>query len=502
LSDAHDPLESLPPRARDLAHRTLAWCDLWWDEAAGLARAPDAAGFAGPGVPAGPLHLVPQSAWYAFGLLLRDAHEGGDRARAVRVLETLLALQYDEPGAVWNGTFARFPESPRPPRDGAVIWADYDPNWRQFIGTCFLQILARFPGALPAGLVAGMEGALRRAVEGEPRDRVHASYANIALMKAYLEVEAGARLGEPGWLRSGEALARAVVERFDAHGAFEEYNSPTYYGIDLFALALWAGSRSPLLAREGPRLARALWRDLARWYHAGLRNLCGPYTRTYGMDLSGYVAQISLWLWRELGTEHAPLPPLDRAAEHGHDFFIGPLIAALGTPLPDDARGAFLAFPGPHAARQRICDQPVREATGWLDERWMAGAERCGADLSWWDQYVAATLHWRHPDGGVCWLALRAPGPIAACADREGLALAWDDAAPREAVATLHLPGDAQPAARAPASGVWQGVWHLPGLALEIAGERLAAETGGSRLRLRSTVRDGVNGIWLRLVPG
>jgi hypothetical protein len=210
---------------------------------------------------------------------------------------------------------------------------------------------------------------------------------------------------------------------------------------------------------------------------------------------------LSLWLWRELGAGHAPLPPLDRVAEHGHDFFIGPLLAVLETELPDDARGAFLAFPGPHAARQRVCDAPVREATGWLDATWMAGAERCGADLSWWDQYVAATLHWRAPSGGVCWLALRAPGPLAARADREGIALDWEGAAPREATATLCVPGvSGEDLARAtgPSS------WRLPGLGLELAGERLSAsaEAGTVRVRLRSTLRDGVNGIRLRVVPG
>jgi hypothetical protein len=130
----------------------------------------------------------------------------------------------------------------------------------------------------------------------------------------------------------------------------------------------------------------------------------------------------------------------------------------------------------------------------------MAGAERCGADLSWWDQYVLATLHWRHPGGGVGWLALRAPGPIAARADRQGLALCWDDAEPREVRATLHVPDGKTLARPAPV----QGPWRLPGLALELACDRLvvAEQPDGRSVRLRSVLRDGVNGIWLRVVPG
>ena len=59
------------------------------------------------------------------------------------VIEALLALQYDQTGAVWHGTFARFAEWPEPTAE-AVEWDDYDPNWRQFLGTTWLVILREF----------------------------------------------------------------------------------------------------------------------------------------------------------------------------------------------------------------------------------------------------------------------------------------------------------------------------------------------------------------------
>lgn len=487
-------LEALSPRARDLALRTLAWGDRLWDEPAGLPQAPRGAGFSGPGVPEGPLHLVPQGGWYAFGLLLRSGGNGGDRLRAVRVLETLLSLQYEEPGAAWDGTFARFAESPRPPRQGAVVWSDFDPNWRQFLGTTFLLILECFGDGLPEALVAALERSVRRAVQGEPPDRVAPSYANIALLHASLQVEAGARLGEPAWLRAGESLAAAVVERFDRHGAFDEYNSPTYYGIDWLGLSLWSRSRaSPRLASEGRRLAAALWRDQARWYHAGLANACGPYTRSYGMDLRRYVSILSLFLWRELGAEHAPLPPLDEAAEHGHDFFLGALVAALGSPIPDEAREDFVRFRGPRSVRQRIVDEPLREATGHLEADWMAGAEHCDADLSWWDQYQGATLHWRQPNGDVGWLSLRAPGPVRAFADATGVHLDWDDGQPREGVLRLSTSQGQRPMGRDPA-------WRLPGLTLQIVGTVVEARGEGGA-RIRSATRDDRATLELRVLP-
>ena len=92
-------IDALPPHRAALARETLAWGDRFWDDARALIQAP-------PGANAGDAHLVPQSAWYAYGLLLRN--EGADRRRALGCLEALLDLQYDEPGTPWHGTFARF----------------------------------------------------------------------------------------------------------------------------------------------------------------------------------------------------------------------------------------------------------------------------------------------------------------------------------------------------------------------------------------------------------
>ena len=69
---------------------------------------------------------------------------------------------------MWHGTFARFAEWPEPAAD-AVEWDDYDPNWRQFLGTTWLVILARLRGSrLPSTTVEGIDRSLRFCVEGEP----------------------------------------------------------------------------------------------------------------------------------------------------------------------------------------------------------------------------------------------------------------------------------------------------------------------------------------------
>ncbi|MGH0036971.1 MAG: hypothetical protein ACQGVK_18240 [Myxococcota bacterium] len=494
-------LERLSPASADLARRTLRWCDTFWDEERGLPRVPDAAGYSGPGVPEGTLHLVPQSAWLAFGLLLRRDPETRDVERALRILRELVALQYDKPGKPWHGSFARFAESPVP-RKGAVEWLDYDPNWRQFLGTAFIATLHCFGPLLPDELVDALDEALVLTVEGEPPDRVAPSYSNIALLRAFLEVEVGARGGRLEWVSRGEALARAVGERFDRHGVFEEYNSPTYYGLDLFALALWRGlSSSPWLRNEGSRLEAALWRDVARWYHPGLRNLCGPYSRTYGMDMNAYVSLLGLWIWAGLGPECAPLPPLEPDAEHGHDFFLGSLVAVLGAAVPEVARGAFAGAVSPRTVRQRISDEPSRTATATFEPGWMAGAEESTLDLSGWEQYVAVTLHWRHPGGEVAWLAVRAPGPSQARAVKSGLRIEWP--APERA------DGEGPLVVRIRARGVAESDfsgdrWRLPGLELGVETvlelDALSIRPSGAKLSFRRPRPGTSAGLGLRVI--
>lgn len=448
------------PDPSGLASETLAWSEQWFDPDRQLLWNPPGAF---EGMPERSLHLVPQSAWYAVGLLARDAP--GDVGRAHGVLGALCDLQYDEPGTVWHGTFARFAEWPHP-TVGAVEWEDYDPNWRQFCGTTFAVILHRLGDAIEADLRSRLEHAIDLAVVGEPSGRVEPGYTNIALMKAWLEADAGVRRGDPLLAAAGETLGGSVVRLHDHHGTFEEYNSPTYYGIDLYALALWrALPPTDWFGTEGARLEVALWRDTARWYHAGLRNLCGPYTRSYGMDLHDYVGLVGLWAWAGAGRDLAPVPDLDDAFEHGHDLCLGPVVALLGAPLPEEMAAALAGFPGEHVVRQLVTDDPERVATAWLHDRVMAGGERHAGGWSAGWQYHPVTAHWAAPDGGVGWLRGLHDGPTPADADPGTLRLTAHPNRAKGAVPVsfrVRAPG-VDPGA------VTAGRWRLPGLDVQVA---------------------------------
>lgn len=353
-----------------------SWADQFYDEERGLLWNPP--GSFDDVIQPLSVHMVPQSAWYAVGLLMRGEH---DRAR--RVIDELVALQYDEPGTVWHGTFARFAETPDP-REGAVEWVHYDPNWRQFIGTTFRLIELEF------GL--DLHEPIALAIAGEPRDRVSPRYTNIALMKA--------------WLESDESFAESIVTEFSQTGAFAEYNSPTYYGIDLYALALWrVHPPTPRFREWAVAVERDLWRDIARWYHPGLRNLCGPFSRAYGMDMSAYVALLGLWL------PDPVVPELEAPFAHSHDLLLAPVVELLGRHTEP------LAFES-GLVSQRIDDDRV--ATGWLGDDAMFGGEDGGAHRAE-GQYHPATAHWRGGGGWCEWLRVRSPHHLDALVPERGV---------------------------------------------------------------------------------
>jgi hypothetical protein len=423
--------------------------DRWWDDEAGLLWNPPGS-FEGA-VDARSVHMVRETAWYAIGLLRRDAP--GDRARAHTALTAVVGQQYDEPGAPWHGTFVRFPESP-PPGPGAVEWVDYDPNWRQFLGSALAVAITDFD--VPPALRERADHAVRLAVDAEPPERVPPTYANVALLRTWLEAWCG-------W--SDTTYETSVVDAFRRHGCFTEYGSPTYYGIDVLALGLWQRADAPdRLRQRGQELAAALWGDIARWWHAGLGNLCGPYSRAYGMDLASYVSGLALALW--CAGLPAPLPRLDaEEVVHGHDVCMAPALEHVGVTVPARVREAFQRFPGPHAAHQRIDDDPRREATGWLDEHLMVGAEDGDTRLQARGQFHPATVHWREPGGSVGWLRVEHHGPTRARASDRRLEV--ECRGDRPVTWRTRSPAQAEP-----------GRWTLPGLEVEVDTSARLADPG------------------------
>jgi hypothetical protein len=412
-------LHDLSPNARHLAESSTAWLDSFWDEEAALIRFPSDFSMdevrTPEVVPPNVRHGVRETGPYVVGLLLRNGSR--DHDRAMQSLRQIMQFQFDEPGKVYHGTFYRYPQEAHP-GPTPTIWKDYDPNWRQFIGINFALLLDTFADQIDADLIRQMEHAIELAVIGET-DRVKATYTNIALMKAALDAWAGNRFDKRDWTDRGHALSDEIAALFQANNTFCEYNSPTYYGVNLSALRAWRRSPSPLLRQRGEMMEAELWRDVARFYHAGLKNLCGPFDRTYGMDMQKYAGKIGLWIWLETGEQAAPYPNIRMPFEHRHDACAGPMVALLGTDIPDDVKPHLHAFQ--HTRQIERVIEHDRIASAWLGEKLMFGAERGNRTVS--NQFRPATIHWRTPDGSIGTLHLVHGSPVDAVANHEGLVI-------------------------------------------------------------------------------
>ena len=403
-------LATLSDSARHWTTIAIEWADQYFDPAYDLLlEPPDAAAKAPPRYHE--IHTIRDSVWYATGLFMRQ--NDGDVERALSIIRAILRYQFDEPGRVYHGTFYRAPQEPTPPPNHAVEWKDYDPNWREFICCVFIVLLDEYTPLLPDDLQAAMWTSICKAAEGAFARKVPPHYTNIALMSALLLDYAGQRFDMPQWRSQGDLLARMVYAQFNRNNkTFWEYNSPTYYGVDLFALALWRdyGLNDAVFRTPGAFMEAELWRDIARFYHAGLRNLCGPYDRSYGMDMTHYLATVGLWLALAVPPEQAPLPDVSQVFGHSADFYFMPPSALLGAHIPDDVLPHLLAFQGERNLKREV--EPERTATAWLSDNVMIGASTAHQMRSGDYQFHGATIHWQTPDGGVGWIRMRSAGPV------------------------------------------------------------------------------------------
>lgn len=455
---AADPsLAAMTPQVQETVSIAMAWGDRDWDANAKYLVAQAAH----PGSAVGTVRAcsVRALSWYALGLFLRNGKT--DNARAIDVLNVVLAQQYNEPGKPWDGTFRVSPDRPEPPAD-AVMWKDYDPNWREFIGTTFAMILKEFPDRVSHEMQHRLEASLARAVQGEIlNNRLQPAYTNPALMFGFLLDFAGVRSHRPDWVARGAAWQKGMYTSFNRYGAFDEYNSPTYSGVDLFALGLWRSYGSTAIMRDmGASMEAALWRDLAAHYSANLKNISGPYDRAYGMDMQSYVSVVGVALRLELGERLAPMPKLEAGVNHGGDLWFAEHFAILGVRIPPDAMQKFRSFQGERLIEQRITEDRV--ATSWIGSDVIYGGEATnrskGVDGN--SQFHPATVQWRLPSGKIGWIQVTQSPPIDVRADRGGLRISCSG----DVTFRIHAP-DVETA------DLKEPDWKLPGLAVHVASD-------------------------------
>jgi hypothetical protein len=242
----------------------------------------------------------------------------------------------------------------------------------------------------------------------------------------------------------------------------------------------------------------ALWRGIARFYHAGMRNLAGPYDRSYGMDMQRYLASVGLWFWLAVGYDHAPVPDVERPFSHAWDFGLAPLMALVGVRVPDDAREHLTEFRGERLIEQVIAPAPLHVASAWIGERVMLGADASGGRRRAKEQFHPATVHWLAPDGEVGWIRLRHEVPVDARAERNRhtITCAKQDREELEFIFEVS-------ASAVELDGLRAGRWGLPGLTVEVTTDATAftVTSHGDLTELRYTSAGGPVRFELQVEP-
>lgn len=327
------------------------------------------------------------------GQLLRGSKTDVENAR--RVILRLLSLQHDAPGEKHHGLWMTSVDSSSDRRDQ---------NWREFVATGLIVSRDRFGDRLGTDLVAEIDRRLLLAAEGAVVRDVHPGYTNIALMSAFLMDYVGATQGDAQLKSAGLNKARAVYELFRVHNTFPEFNSPTYYGVNLMALAMWRSmARSNKIRDWGASMEQTLWEEIGELYHAGLRNMCGPYARAKGMNMTaGYTPILGLCIGMALDSEgHAPVPA-DRDGWQKYEVAYAPILSLMGLNVPKDVIPHLRDFQADHFVERQILTRmgPVN-VRAILKQDWMMGAVE-GVPVRH-EQFHPATIHWRMDDS-VGWL--------------------------------------------------------------------------------------------------
>lgn len=381
----------------------------------------------------------------AAGLLWRDGPY--DRIAAVSILRGVLDLQYVEsPLGVWK----RFKGETRP-----------DVNWREFVGCGLIIILETFSDRLPVDLVDDIQAALLLAAQGALKRDVPPEASNIAIMSAFLLDYVGTTQKREDMLGAGRNKAESVYALFSRHKTFDEYNSPTYYGVNIMGLALWrkfaSGNRMKAL---GGLMEAELWRDIGSFYQADMKNMCGPFVRAYGMDMTKYYSLTGLWIALAINGDSTSMPWPVTDGRHPGDRVWAPIVALLGSNIPESVLPRLRHFTAPRKFKRVVQDQNV---TVLIKKNLMMGATWLPQRS---EQYHPATIYWRissgHPVGWILLSGLSGQD-IAAVVDVENERLRiGGHIKSKESIQFLIYAPDLAPGI------ISQNQWDLPGLLVSI----------------------------------
>lgn len=158
---------------------------------------------------------------------------------------------------------------------------------REFIGTTLVQAVEEFEHLLGEDLVSAIETSLTHAAIGGMRrngtypedDNLILGYSNPAYMRAVVVSWIGHRLNNSTFTDFANLQGKLLLELFTWNNSntLGEYNAPTYYGMDIWALSAatkYAPANSTIKSTSEYVLTE-LWKDIAAHYNPYLKNMVG-----------------------------------------------------------------------------------------------------------------------------------------------------------------------------------------------------------------------------------
>ncbi|GAB3996608.1 hypothetical protein GCM10028807_39610 [Spirosoma daeguense] len=336
----------------------------------------------------------------AEALLFRN--KPGDKENAAEILTWILKNQYRDENTKIYGIWKTSIEDDK-----------FDQNWREFIGCDLIIIRQKYSLLLPTDLLKELEVGLVHAARGALKRNVAPDYTNISIMSSFLMDYVGTEFKIGELKTAGLQKARAIFKLYQSHKTFSEYNSPTYYGVTLIAIAFWRElAFSPEMKQMGQTLEREFWREAATFYNHNLKNMPGPYFRGYGMDMQKYFSIMGIWIAIAVDNEkQAPMPAMSQGPKYGEMSNIAPIFN-LGLSIPKADLAALKRFSSPRFISRTVPNNYVgdslKQVTTTMYNDWMMGG--VWGNRRVWNQFKTGTIHWITTNGDVAWLLVPGDG--------------------------------------------------------------------------------------------
>ncbi|MHB9024700.1 MAG: hypothetical protein ACYC7E_11090 [Armatimonadota bacterium] len=171
-----------------------------------------------------------------------------------------------------------------------------------FTPVTLTKMLARVPDRLSAKQTARMrEHLAAHLVEANcAYNSFFGANDNFPCMDSFVLIVAGELLGDMAAVQAGIDNLYSLRDMLSRRGFYSEYNSPTYAGVSLHALAeivnLARSEEARGLARQA---GERLWLDIAAHWHPRVGYQAGPYSRAYHNDSIGLASSLAgtvIWL--------------------------------------------------------------------------------------------------------------------------------------------------------------------------------------------------------------